>query len=108
MNKLKSPLPSLPNNLDETSLYLYAIIDCAHFDACFYKMFIKNKHVECQSLLAKTPYKKSVEASPILIRIDESNPLCTNVINEVLFAQIDKPSVVWFWSALRLLLYKII
>lgn len=99
MTKLKGILPILPDNLDKNSLYLHAIVDCAHFDPCFYKMFIKNKQIESQSLLAKTPYKKSVEAGPLLVRIDNINANSIDIINEILFAQTDKPSVVWFWSA---------
>lgn len=106
----KISLPQLPKaiKLDDKIFYSYAIVDCAHFDACFYKMFIKNKNIKCQSLLADTPYARSSEAGPLLVLIEEDNPQYNTIINEVLFAQIDKPSVLWLWSTVLFFLYKTI
>ena len=52
---------------EDEPVYCYAIVDCAHFDACFYKMFIKNPNITSYPLLADTPYSKSSEAGPLSV-----------------------------------------
>lgn len=104
----KISLPQFPKTevSDDEIFYRYAIIDCAHFDACFYKMFIKNEHIKCQSLLADTLYARSSEAGPLLVLIEEDNPQYNPIIDEILFAQIDKPAVMWFWSTVNFFFIK--
>lgn len=87
-------------------VYCYAIVDCGHFDACFYKMFIKNHKITCYPLLADTPYSKSSEAGPLLVKIEPDREDHQDIIKEILFAQEEKPSVLWFWSKVNFLFLK--
>ena len=91
---------------EDEPVYCYAIVDCAHFDACFYKMFIKNPNITSYPLLADTPYSKSSEAGPLLVKIEPDREENQDIINEILFAQEEKPSVLWFWSKLPFLVLK--
>ena len=98
VDDLKQELDDLFTENVEEKTYCYAIIDCAQFDSCFYKMFIKDPNLICCSLLANTPYVKSSEAGPLLIQIEKYEPSYQNIINEILIAQVEKPSVLWLWS----------
>lgn len=70
----KQRLPKLPisesKNEKNTSLKLYAIIDCAHFDKDFYQSLIQNPMLTAESLFMRTLDEESAEAGPLLIKLN--------------------------------------
>ena len=96
----KQRLPKLPisesKNEKNTSLKLYAIIDCAHFDKDFYQSLIQNPMLTAESLFMRTLDEESAEAGPLLIKLNPEQD--KDIIEKLQDIEQKKPAIVWLWS----------
>lgn len=96
MEKRPLPKPPLDESVENQTLKLYAIVDCAHFDKDFYQSFIQNPMLTAESLFMRTLDEESAEAGPLLVKLDPKQD--QDLIQKLQDLEQKKTAVVWLWT----------